>query len=36
MFSTGDDGEGVANLGSEPVPVEDAAAAVLQTLTPRY
>ena len=36
MFSTGDDGEGVANLGSEPVPVEEAAAAVLQTLTPRY
>ena len=36
MFSTGDDGEGVANLGSEPIPVEEAAAAVLQTLTPRY
>ena len=33
LFSTGDEGEGVANLGAEPVPVEDAALAVLQTLT---
>jgi CheY-like chemotaxis protein len=33
VFSTGDDSEGVANLGAEPVPVEDAALAVLQTLS---
>jgi signal transduction histidine kinase/ActR/RegA family two-component response regulator len=33
LFSTGDDAPGVAHLGSEPVPVEDAAGAVLQTLS---
>ena len=33
MFSTGDDAPGVAHLGSEPVPVEDAAGAVLRTLS---
>jgi CheY-like chemotaxis protein len=32
LFSTGDDAPGVAHLGSEPVPVEDAAGAVLRTL----
>ena len=33
LFSTGDDSEGVVNLGAEPVPIEDAALAVLQTLS---
>jgi hypothetical protein len=33
LFSTGDDAPGVAHLGSEPVPVEDAAGAVLRTLS---
>ena len=32
LFSTGDDAPGVADLGGEPVPVEDAAGAVLRTL----
>ena len=36
LFSTGDEGEGVANLGAEAVPIEDAALAVLQTLTPGH
>jgi len=34
LFSTGDEAAGVANLGAEAVPIEDAALAVLQTLTP--
>jgi CheY-like chemotaxis protein len=34
LFSAGDEAEGVANLGAEAVPIEDAALAVLQTLTP--
>jgi signal transduction histidine kinase/DNA-binding response OmpR family regulator len=33
LFSTGEDSEGVANVGAEPVPIEDAAGAVLQTLS---
>jgi signal transduction histidine kinase/CheY-like chemotaxis protein/HAMP domain-containing protein len=33
LFSTGDDAPGVAHLGSDPVPVEDAAGAVLRTLS---
>jgi signal transduction histidine kinase/DNA-binding NarL/FixJ family response regulator len=33
FFSTGDDAPGIAHLGSEPVPVEDAAGAVLRTLS---
>jgi signal transduction histidine kinase len=33
LFSTGDDAPGVAYLGSEPVRIEDAAAAVLRTLS---
>jgi CheY-like chemotaxis protein len=32
MFSTGDDAPGAANLGGEPVPIEEAAGAVLQAL----
>jgi adenylate cyclase len=36
MFSTGDQAEGVANLGAEAVPIEDAALAILQTLTPGH
>jgi signal transduction histidine kinase/CheY-like chemotaxis protein len=32
VFSTGEDSEGVANLGAEAVPIQDAAGAVLQTL----
>jgi hypothetical protein len=33
LFSAGDDAAaGVANLGSEPVPIEEAAGTVLQTL----
>jgi CheY-like chemotaxis protein/anti-sigma regulatory factor (Ser/Thr protein kinase) len=33
LFSTGDDAPGVAHLGSDPVPVEDAAGAVLRALS---
>jgi CheY-like chemotaxis protein len=33
LFSTGDDAPGVANLGGDPVPVEQAAGAVLRTLS---
>jgi CheY-like chemotaxis protein len=33
LFSSGDDAPGVANLGGEPVPIEGAALAVLQTLS---
>jgi hypothetical protein len=33
LFSTGEDAPGAANLGSEPVPLEDAAAAVRELLT---
>jgi CheY-like chemotaxis protein len=36
LFSAGDQAEGVANLGAEAVPIEDAALAVLQTLTPTH